>query len=222
MSATYVRGGRDDTAVGGFIIVAVSFASALLVILALIYATGTNARHKQGMAEGGCVPSLFVSGLPCTTEQMLVTQYDTIVTPAARQLTTDTAVYTANENRNLTTAETVLMAEVTTEQTLSNDLTAATYTDQNRQTSIALVTTAFDTGSTIPSAAVLFAPQMTSIVNALINANQTRVTLTTEQARATSLAKMRALNTRVEAADTAVQAEATLLLKAIDTSLQDN
>jgi hypothetical protein len=33
---------------------------------------------------------------------------------------------------------------------------------------------------------------------------------------------MRALNTRVEAADTAVQAEATLLLKAIDTSLQDN
>jgi hypothetical protein len=222
MSETYVRGGRDDTTAGGIIVIVVSFASALLLLLALIYATGINARHVQGMAEGDCVPSLFISGLPCTTEQMLVTQYDTIVTPAARQLATDEAVYAANEERNLTTAEAVLTAEVATEQTLSSNLTAAKYTDQNRQTSIALITTAFDTGSDIPSAAVLFAPQMTSIVNALINANQTRVTLTTEQARATSLATMRALNTRVEAADTAVQAEAKLLLKATGTSLQDS
>lgn len=220
MSATYARGGQDDTAAGRFILMFVSSLSALLVIAALIYATGMGARHKAGMAAGDCVPSLFISGLPCTTEQLLVSQYQRIVTPAARQLTTDTAVYTANENRNLTTAEAVLTAEAATEQAMENSLTAAAFTPQNRATSIALTTTAFDTGTDIPPAAIVFSPQMTPIVDALSKDNQTRITLTSEQARASSLIKMRAFNQRIEVASAAVQTEANLLLKAIDTSLQ--
>jgi hypothetical protein len=221
MSETYARSRQDDTATGRFLIVTVSLLSALLVLLALFYATGMNARHKAGMAEGGCEPSLFISGLPCTTEQMLVSQYQEIVAPYTRQLTTDMAVYTANENRNLSTAEAVLTAEVTTEQTLGSSLTAATFTSQNEATAVALITTAFDSGNDTPSTAILFTPQMTPIVNALIRANQARATLTAEQARASSLITMRSFNARIEADAAAVQAEMKLLLKAIDTSLQD-
>jgi hypothetical protein len=221
MSQTYATGSRDDSATGRFIVVTVSFLSALLVLLALIYATGMNARHKAGMVEGDCVPSLFISGLPCTTEQMLLSQYDAIVTPATRQLTTDTAAYTDSENRSLTAAEAVLTAEVATEQGLGNNLAAARYTTQNRATSVALITTAFDSGSSIPSAAILFSPQMTPAVNALVQANQTLITLTVEQARASSLTRMRSFNAQVEADGAADQAEMRLLLKAIDTSLQE-
>jgi hypothetical protein len=222
MSATYVRDGRDDTAAGRVILVFVSSLSALLVLGALVYFAGTGSRHQAAVLAAGCEPSLYKSGLPCTTQQMLATQYAAVVNPATRQLTTDAAVYTASENRNLTTAQAVLQAEVTTEQALTSGVTAMTYTSQNRSASIALITTAADAGNPIPSAAILFTPPITVLANALIRANQARAALTAEQARATSLARMRAFNARIAAATASVQAEEKLISAAIATPPRDS
>lgn len=222
MSETYASGGQDDTAAGRFILVIISSLSALLVLLALVYYAGNGSRHQAAVLAGGCEPSLFKSGLPCTTQQMLGSQYAAVVTPATRQLTTDAAVYIANENRNLTTAQAVLEAEVATEQALSTSVTAMTYTPQNRSASIALITTAADAGNPMPKAAILFTPQITVLADALIRANQARIALTAEQARASSPARMRAFNARIEAATASVQAEENLVSKAIATPLPDS
>jgi hypothetical protein len=218
MNQTYARGGRDDTAVGGIILTMAASVSAILVILGLIYGTGASQRHDAEMTAFGCEPSVYISGLPCTTEQMLVSDYEAIVDPATKQLNTDLAAYAIAEGHNLTAAEAVLTAEVATEQALDNNLAAATFTPQNRARALALITS--DAGTPLPLAAVTFTPQITVIADALIRANQARVTLTAEQARTSSLTRMRSLNGRVEAASTAVHTEMKLLLKAINTPPQ--
>ena len=60
----------------GFILIVISFLSAILVIAGLFYAMGTGARHKTALAAADCEPSLSPSGLPCTTEQMLTSQFN--------------------------------------------------------------------------------------------------------------------------------------------------
>ena len=214
MNQTHARGGRDDTAVGGIIVTMAASVSAVLLLLGLIYAAGSTQRHDVEMTAFGCEPSVYISGLPCTTEQMLASDYQAIADPATRQLNTDLAAYAIAEDHNLTAAEAVLTAEVATEQSLDNNLAAATFTPQNRARTLALITS--NAGGTLPLAAVTFTPQITVIADALIKANQARVTLTTEQARATSLKKMRAYNQRVDAASAVVRTEMTLLLKAIE------
>jgi hypothetical protein len=193
MSETYARGGQLEAKAGGVILLVGSFLSALLVIAGLIYATGTSERHQAALAAAGCEPSLSPSGLPCTTAQMLASQYMAIMTPASQQLDTDVAAYTANERSDLAAAEAALTAEVTTEQ-------------------------AFDTSV----ASFPFPPPITAMAKTLVGDNQALAKLTAEQARSSSLTQLRSFNHRVQVASAAAQAEMKLILKALHPPPQES
>jgi hypothetical protein len=215
MSATYASAGRDDTAAGKVILMMTSSLAAVLVILGLIYAAGTGQRHIAAMAAAGCEPSLFISGLPCTTAQMMASEYLAIATPANKQLAADVASYTTSEGNNLAAAEEALSAEVASEQAFDKSLAAQLFTPQNRATADELIQNATSTGTPVPLASALFTPQVTAIANALIQDNQARATLTAEQAQASSLTKMRSFNHRVQVASAAVETEVNLIRKAL-------
>src|ERR1700691_1030319 len=117
MSETYARGGGQEQATsGGILIVAISLLSTILVIGALIYAAGTGERHTAALQAAGCEPNLSPSGLQCTTAQMLFNQYMSTITPDVQQLNTDVAAHTANEKHNLAAAQAALTAEVASER----------------------------------------------------------------------------------------------------------
>ena len=215
-SETYGMGSQEQTAAGRVILMVSSFLAALLVIAGLIYATGTGARHKAAVAAAGCEPSLFISGLPCTTEQMMASRYEAIVTPATQHLNTEIAAYAVNERRDLAAAEADLSAEVVTEQAFDNSLAATTFTPQNRAAAEALIQNATSSGTPVPLAAAILTPQVTVIADALIQANQARATLLAEQARSPSLIQLRSFNRRVQVASAAVQTEMKLIAKALD------
>jgi hypothetical protein len=225
MSETYASGGyaRHGTErAGGVILVVVSCLSAVLVIAGLIYATGTGVRHNAAVLAASCEPSLFISGLPCTSQQMVISQYEATVNPAIKQLTADTAAYRINENRHLVAAEAALTAEVSTEQALDNSLAAMTFTPENRARADRLITGAEMNGNPVPSAAITFTPKMTVIADALIQADQALATLTVRQARSASLIRLRSFNARAEAAGAAVQNDMKLLRQAINAPLATN
>jgi hypothetical protein len=187
MSETYAPGARDDTMVGKVIVIVASSLSALLVIAGLSYATGAGQRNEAGLVAAACEPGLSPSGLQCTTITMLTRQYEAAVTPASQQLTVDAAAYTANSGHDLAAAEAALTAEVASEH-------------------------AFD--ATL--AGMQFPPAVTPMVQDLIQANQARASLTAEQARSSSLTKLRSFNARVKATDAPVSKEIKLILKAVE------
>jgi len=187
MSATYARGAHDDTRAGGVILMITSSLAAVLVIAAVFYAMGTGARHEAALAAAGCEPSLSPSGLPCTTAQILKSEYMAILAPATQQLNADMAAYAATEGKSLAGAEAALTAEVTLER-------------------------AFDTSL----AGITFPPAIAPIAKALLQADAARATLTAQQAQSSSLARMRSFNQRVQAASAAVQTQQALLRKALD------
>jgi len=85
---TYARGGEERTGeertkAGIVILMVAAFLAVLLVTAGLIYATGASGRHQAALAGAGCEPSLFISGLPCTTQQMVISKYEGIVPPAS-------------------------------------------------------------------------------------------------------------------------------------------
>ena len=215
-SETYGMGSQEQTGAGRVILMVSSSLAALLVIAGLIYATGTGARHKAAVAAAGCEPSLFISGMPCTTEQMMASRYEAIVTPATQQLNTEMAAYAVNERRDLAAAEADLSAEVVTEQAFDNSLAATTFTPQNRAAAAALIQNATSSGTPVPLAAAILTPQVTAIAEALIQADQALVTLLAEQARSASLTQLRSFNHRVQVASAAVQTEMKLIAKALD------
>lgn len=219
MSATYdeayARNGDNQISLGGFLITAIAILAGLLVLLGLIYATGTSARHKTALAVNDCEPSMSPSGLPCNTQQMVIKEFNGIVNPASKLLAGDMAAYTANESSNLTAAEAALTSEVATEQALDKSLTAIAYTSQNYANAINLITIAFDAGNPTPGAAILLTPQATVIADAAVRDNQALATLTAQQARSTSLAQMQSFNARVGAATATVQAEMQLIGKTL-------
>jgi hypothetical protein len=184
MSETHARGGQERTAMDGVIVGATSLLAAVLVIAGLIYAAGTGERHKAALAAAGCEPNLSPSGLQCTTANMLASRYLTITTPVSQQLKTDLAAYTANEGRHLAAAEAALTAEVAVEH-------------------------AFDT----TLARFPFPPAIAPEAEALIRADQARARLTAEQARCSSLTRMRSFNRQVKVASAAVRAELKLIGK---------
>ena len=206
---------RDQTAGGRLIVAVVSTLSALLVIAGLIYATGASARHNAAALAAGCEPSLFITGLPCTTIWMEHRQYAAIATPAIEQLNADAAAYHANEGHNLAAAEAALTAEVTTEQALDSSLAAVAFTPQNRATANSLITEASSSGNPVPMAAVLFTPQITAVADALIRAIQALATLTARQARSSSLTQLRSFNSAVMVATVAAQTELKILHNAV-------
>jgi hypothetical protein len=225
MNETYAPGGyarEGAERAGGVILVVVSCLSAVLVVAGLIYATGTGPRHNAAVLAAGCEPSLFISGLPCITQQMVISQYEATVNPAIKQLTADTAAYHTNENQNLVGAEAALTAEVATEQALDSSLAAMTFTPQNMANANALITNAASNGNNTPAAAITFTPRMTVVADALIQADQALEKLTGKQARSTSLFQLRSFNLRAEAAGAAVQTEMKLLRQAVNAPLATN
>lgn len=185
-SATHASAIRDETAAGRIILLLSSGLAAVLVIAGLAYAAGTGARHEAALAAAGCEPGLSPSGLQCTTQQMLTSEYMTIMTPASEQLNADMAAYTASDKHHLTAAEAALSAEATTQHTFDTSL-----------------------------AAVTFPPAITPIARALIRAGQARVVLLDEQVKASSLTRLRSFDQRDQAATAAVGKEMALLRAAI-------
>jgi hypothetical protein len=185
VSEAYARGGQEQAAAGGIMILAISVLSAILVIAALIYAAGTGQRHKAALAAAGCEPDLSPSGFPCTTVWMLARDYTAITNPAGQQLSADVAAYTASERRNLAAAQAALTAEVTSENALGASL-----------------------------ARFPFPPAMAATASALVRNDRALASLTAEQAQSSSLTRMRSLNGQVRAASAVVQREMLLLHEA--------
>jgi hypothetical protein len=187
MSATHVSGGQEENRAGSVIIAVISCLAGILVVAGLIYATGTSERHKAALAVAGCEPNLSPSGLQCTTVQMLNSQYMALTTPAIEQLNTDVSAYTANEWHHRAAAEAALTAEVT-------------------------AANAFDTSL----ARFPFPPAVAPIAKALTEDIRARAQLTAEQARSSSLTRLRSFNERVNAAGAVVATEMKLISKALD------
>src|ERR1700685_2432911 len=193
MSETYADDYEREP-VGGFIVVAISILSAILVLAGLFYATGAHARNKTALAVNNCEPSMSPSGLPCNSQQMVIGEYNGIVNPASKLLATDMAAYNVNERHHLAAAEATLTSEVATEQALDSSLAAVAYTSQNYANALNLITINFDAGGNTPSPAILLTPQTTVMADALIRANQALAKLTAEQAKSTSLTQLRSFN----------------------------
>jgi hypothetical protein len=212
---SYDRGSQEQTRAGSVILAVVSSLCAFLVLLGLFYALNTNQRHKAALAVADCEPSLFIKGLPCTTQVMVLDKYDGIIAPAIGQLRTESMAYQASETHSLVSAEAALTAEVTTEQALDNSLSAAMYTPQSRIDSISAITNAVSFGSLAPpESTILFPPQITAMANTLVRDTAGLAKLTAEQARSSSLAQMRSFNSRIQAASTTVQDEMLLIRRA--------
>jgi hypothetical protein len=214
MSETYADDYEPET-VGGFLVVAISILAGILVLAGLFYATGAHARNRAALALNSCEPSLSPSGLPCNTQQMVVAQYEGIVTPVGKQLNAEMIDYQTNEGRHLAAAEAALTSEVATEQAFDNSLAAAAYTSQNYAAALSEITTAADDGASTPSTAILLTPQTTVMANALVRDNQALAKLTTEQAKSTSLTQLRSFNSRVAAANAVVLNEINAIHKVL-------
>ena len=215
-SETYYRDGQEQTTPGIAILLVAGFVAAVLVLAGLIYATGTSARNKTALAVADCTPSQSPSGLPCNTQQVVLSQFQGIVTPAGKQLSADMVAYTANEGHDLAAAEAALTSEVATEQTLDNSLAAVAFTPQNWANAINLITINTDAATPIPSAAILLTPQTTVMADALIRANQALAKLTAEQAKSTTFTRLRSFNDRVDAADATVLADINAIHKVLE------
>jgi hypothetical protein len=225
MSETYADYGAEhdrQERLGGILLVAISILAGILVLAGLIYATGTNARHKAAVLAGDCEPSLFISALPCTTQQMVISHYQAIVNPATKLLAADAAAYTTNENHHLVAAEAALTSAVATVQALDNSLAAAMFTPQNRARALSLITGSEMIGGSVPPAAVTFTPQMTVVAGALVQASQAFAKLLAEQARSTSLPQLQSFNPKADAASAAVQTQINLLHQAVKAPLTWN
>ncbi len=212
---TYAEDGKERTKAGSVLVMVASCLAAVLVIAGLVYAAGTSGRHKAAAAAAGCEPSLFISGLPCTTQQMVISQYEGIVTPASKQLNADMAAYKANERHNLVGAEAALTAGLERVEALDNSLAAVMFTPQNSATALALITQAASNGTPVPSAATIFPSPATPTADALVQADQALAALLAEQARSSSLRQLRSFNHRVQVAYAAVQTDMKLLRNAL-------
>jgi hypothetical protein len=214
MSEIYADDYEPET-FGGFLVVAISILSGILVLAGLFYATGAHARNQSALALNNCEPSQSPSGLPCNTQQMVISEYSGIVNPASKLLAGDMAAYKIDEGRHLAAAESALTSEVATERALDTSLAAIAYTSQNYANAINLITIAFDSGANTPGAAILLTPQATAVANAAIRDNQALAALTVQQAQSTSLIKLRSFNSRIEADTAAVEAEMKLVGKTL-------
>jgi hypothetical protein len=193
MSEADTGAGQGQTTAGAVILMVSSALAALLVIAGLVYATGTGQRHQAALEAAGCEPGLSPSGLQCTTQHMLTSQYLAILTPASQQVNADMAAYTASERHDLAAAEAALAAEVTSQKAFGTSL-----------------------------AGIEFPPAVTPIAKALVRADQALVKLIAAQARSSTLTGLRSFNHRVQVARAAVQTGMKLMLKALHSPPEDS
>jgi hypothetical protein len=117
----------------------------------------------------------------------LADKYLAIAGPADRQLNAEEKSFLASERSNLVAAESDLLAEVTTIRSFDQRL-----------------------------AALAFPAAITATVRALIRADQSRTSLIARQARSASLKRLQSFDGRIQAANAAVAADASLLSKALN------
>lgn len=175
-SYSYARGGEDSASTGGIILAIVASVSAILVLLGLVYAIGTNGRHQQALANAGCEPNLSPSGLACTTVWQLEGRWTALTTKAFGQLNTDAAAYNAAEFQNLAAAKLAVTSELATARSL---------------------------GATL--AKFPFPPAVAAPASALMQANLATIKVMGEQANASSLVQMRSFNAQILADGAAIQ-----------------
>jgi hypothetical protein len=192
MSEAQASGGQDQTTAGAVILAVSSALAAVLVIAGLIYATSTGQRHEAALAAAGCEPGLSPSGLQCTTQQMLTSQYLAILTPASQQVNADMAAYTASEGHDLEAAEAALAAEAASRKAFGASL-----------------------------AGIEFPPAIAPVASTLVQADLALAKLIAGQARSSTLTQLRSFNHRVLAADAAVQTDMRLILKALHSPPQE-
>jgi len=71
----------------------------------------------------------------------------------------------------------------------------------------------------VPMAAVTFTPQITVVADALVQADRALVKLTAEQAKSSSLGKLRSFDGRVKVANASVAKEMKLLHTAVESAV---
>ncbi len=181
-SYSYAAGHEESTFAGGVIITIIASLSAVLVLLGLIYAAGTPARHQRALAAAGCEPNLSPNGLQCTTVWKLEGRWTALTTTDFGQLNADVAAYTANEFSNLGTAEVALAAELTTAKALEAKL-----------------------------AVFPFPPDVVARASALVQAIGARIKLISEQVKSSSLVQLRSFDAQIDADGAVIQKDVTLV-----------
>ena len=148
-----------------------------------VLAAGCGISHPASPAR----PPAQQGSTAATTEsraalRALARRYLAIARPANRQLDRENDGYTGAEHDSLARAATDLRSETATERHFDQQLL------------------------TLP-----FPSPLAAAARALVRANQSRIGLTTRQARATSLGRLRALNHQHRAADAAVETQVRLI-----------
>jgi hypothetical protein len=179
---SYARGDEQSTFAGGVILAIIASLATVLVLLGLVYAAGTPARHQRALAAGGCEPNLSPNGLPCTTVWQLEGRWTALTTTAFGQLNTDVAAYTGSEFSNLTAAKVALTAELSTAKALDAKL-----------------------------AVFPFPPDVASRANALVKAIGARITLIAKQVNSSSLVQLRSFDAQIDADGAVIQKDVNLV-----------
>ncbi len=152
------------------------------MLLGLIYAAGTPARHQRALAAAGCEPNLSPNGLQCTTVWNLEGRWTALTTSAIAQLNTDAATYAASEFSNLAAAKAALAAELANAKAFDAKL-----------------------------AVFPFPPDVVARANALVQAIGARVKLIAEQAQSSSLAQLQSFNAQIDADGAVIQNDMSLV-----------
>jgi hypothetical protein len=187
-SYSYARGderpefGDRSTFAGGVILAIVASLASILVLLGLIYAAGTPARHQRALAFAGCEPNLSPNGLPCTTVWQLEGRWTALTTSAVQQLNTDAATYAANESSNLAGAKAALTVELANAKAFDAKLTS------------------------FP-----FPPDVLARADALVGAIGARIKLIAEQVKSPTLAQMRSFDAQIDADGPVIQKDMSLV-----------
>jgi hypothetical protein len=179
--------------------------AAILVIVILNFDAGASARQR---AQDAAVMA------PVTDLGTLAHQYTAIAAPIDKQLAAEIGNYNANENSNLGAARSALRAEVTTERSFDAGLTAwlASWEKDYAAAKALQVNGVADPDEPV-IITISYPSSVAATVKKLLQADAASESLITRQARAGTLFGMQSFNSRHQAANTAVSAQASLLRK---------
>jgi hypothetical protein len=193
---------RPSTKSGAAILVIASLVAGVAATVLLVYYSGQDARQQ---AQDSVVMA------PVTDLGTLASQYAAIAAPVNKQLATEIGNYDASQNSDLAAARSALDAEVTTERSFDARLAtwlSAWKNDYGTATSLQSSSESNGVTVTIP-----YPSSVTATAQKLLKADQASESLIAQQAQAGTLPGMQSFNGRHQAANAAVEAQATLLRK---------
>ncbi len=195
------KGGKGNAKTGALIITVVSLAAAFFVIFVLGYDMTAQGRSKSEQAA-------FLA--PVTNLGSLASQYQSIAQTANNQLIPNMNSYNANERSNLTAARSALLGQVATGRTFDDNLSNWVTDWQQNYAAAQKVKAEASFPVSVP-----YPSSVAATAQALIRADQAREGILVEQSQATTLRQMQSLNAQQQAAGAAIQAQDTLLRKAL-------